>query len=74
MANNAFMQYVYNRTEEILTNDPEYKQLQSDSVAAEKAGDTDSLQEINCRLEARAEELCYMTGFRDAMAIMNNNM
>lgn len=73
MPNNAFMQYVFNRIEEVLANDPEFKQLQSDIVAAEKCGDTASLQEITCCYEAKAEELCYMAGFKDAIAILSNN-
>ncbi len=73
MPNSAFMQYVFNRIDEILKNDPEYMKMQSDCVTAEGCGDMKSLQEITLQLEIRAEELCYLAGFKDAIAIMSNN-
>lgn len=72
MPNDAFRQYVINRIDEILSSDPKCKQLQTDSVAAESVGDVESMQEINCEYEARAEELCYIAGFKDAIALLSN--
>lgn len=51
-----FMQYVYSRCEEALINNAEYMKLER-----EKA-DPDEIQ-------SRAEELCYIQGFRDSMRI-----
>lgn len=73
MPNDAFKHYVIDRIDEILSNDPKCKQLQTDCVAAESIGDVESMQEINCEYEARAEELCYIAGFKDAITLMSND-
>lgn len=55
--NQDFTQYVYRRCE-AATNDPAYIELEGN-----KNSDPD---EILCR----AQELCYMQGFKDAMSIL----
>lgn len=55
--NEDFRQYVYRRCEKALIEDNEYMQLE------QKAEDQDAIQ-------ARAEELCYMRGWADAMALL----
>lgn len=53
-----FMQYVYTRCSKALMEDAEYMELEhSDNPNADI-------------LQAKAEELCYIQGFNDAMRIM----
>jgi hypothetical protein len=58
--NKEFMEYVYKRCEVALVENVEYMKLESDESA-----DQDKVQ-------AKAEELCYLRGFQDAMTLLNN--
>jgi hypothetical protein len=51
-----FRQYVYRRCEKALVENKEYMEMEHEDV------DQDAIQ-------AKAEELCYMRGWADAMAL-----
>lgn len=68
-----FMQFVYARCEKALEENTEYRKLQSDCVKANESKDFDSYTEILDEMDARAQELCYMKGFNDAMQLLINS-
>jgi|GEM_PF-1724335 len=72
---NDFMQYVYARIEKALTENVEYVELQS--KCAEAGSDimlqNKEYEDITCQMEARAEELCYMQGYNDAIRMILNS-
>lgn len=70
--NKDFMQYVYARTDKALIGNTEYMELQSKCAKAIERKDYDSYSEISDELQAKAEEICYIQGYRDAMAILVN--
>lgn len=74
MDNKDFMQYVFNRCDAALTQDVKYIEMQTKYVDAVKEENHELEEELTELMEIRATELCYTQGFRDAMAIMNNNM
>lgn len=55
-----FMQYVYSRCAEALMENKEYAKLERD-----KNSDQDEVQ-------AKAEELCYIKGYKDALKLILN--
>ena len=72
--NEDFMQYVYARTEKALTDNAEYMELQSKCA---EAGHDIMLQNkeyesLSCKCECKAEELCYLQGYNDAMRMILN--
>lgn len=69
--NKDFIGYVYARTEEALTENEEYKDLLSKCVEAQKNKDVELAGKISDQMEAKAEELCYIKGFNDAIALLN---
>lgn len=56
-----FMQYVYARIEKALTENKEYMELESNKEAEPE------------EIQARAEELCYIQGFNDAIKMILNS-
>lgn len=70
--NKDFMEYVYARTEKALTENEEYKNLLIKCVEAQKNKDTELAREISDQMGAKAEELCYIKGFNDAIALLNS--
>ena len=70
--NNNFKLFVQNSCSDTVTQDKKYMKLQSDYVLAQGCGDTGSQEEIQCAMEARAEEICFMAGFRAAMEFILN--
>ena len=66
--NNDFIQYVYKRCETALCEDVEYMGMQS---KADVAGDVELHLELLDSMASRAEELCYIKGFQDAMNLFN---
>ncbi len=72
--NDDFMQYVYERVEKALKENGEYMELQYKYVEAQNNNNNELANEIKNTMEARAEELCYIRGFNDAMQhIINSN-
>lgn len=69
--NNDFIQYVYKRCETALCEDVEYMGMQSKAVKADVAGDVELHLELLDSMASRAEELCYIKGFQDAMNLFN---
>lgn len=68
--NKDFVQYVYTRCENALTENEGYMELQSKCVVARKNNDIDLYDNLSCEAEATAEELCYLKGFNDAIQMM----
>lgn len=69
--NKDFIQYVYERCECALTENVEYMEMQSKAVDAENAGDKVLYLELTDNMGRRAEELCYIKGFQDALNLFN---
>lgn len=69
---NDFMQYVYTRIKKVLEENADYMKLQSDGVIAIETKDYPSYIDISDDLQSKAEELCYMQGYKDAMQIILN--
>lgn len=65
-----FMQYVYVRIEKALTENIEYTELLSKCVEAQHNKDVKLESDISDQMEAKAEELCYLKGFNDAIALL----
>jgi len=63
-----FMQFVYNRIENVLTKNEEYRELQSKCAELDYADD--EYEAVSYKLEALSQELCYMQGFKDAMKLL----
>lgn len=64
------MQYVYVRIEKALVENAEYKELQSKCVDAQMDNNHALYEDLSVQIECKAEELCYMKGFNDAMQMM----
>lgn len=71
--NKDFMQYVYTRIEKALSENAEYMELQSKNVEAMLNHEDKLANNIADEMEAKAEELCYMKGFNDALQLMLNS-
>lgn len=67
MQNKNITLFAQNSCSDALTQDKKYMKLQSNYVLAQDCGDTRSQEEIQCEMEARAEEICFMAGFNAAM-------
>jgi hypothetical protein len=74
MQDKNFICFVQNSCSDAVSQDKEYMKLQSDYLLAQNCGDTGSQEEIQCEMEARAEEICFMAGFRAAMQIYINGL
>lgn len=61
--------YVSARTSEVLTANEEYQKLDNKMEEAYKNGDFTAFYDLNTKLRAMAEELCYLKGFHDAMVL-----
>lgn len=61
--------YVSARTSEVLTENEEYKELENKTEEAFKNGDYKAYYDLNTKLQAMTEELCYLKGFHDAMVL-----
>lgn len=72
--NNDFMQYVYARIEKALTENEEYMKLQSECAKAKDNKSDNLANDISDQMESKAEELCYLQGFNDAMAMLQGKM
>lgn len=59
--NKDFLQYAYKRCENALTENDEYMALERDEAADPEA------------VQAKAEELCYIKGFNDAIQLILNS-
>lgn len=70
MQNKNITLFAQNSCSNALTQDKKYMKLQSDYVLAQGCGDTGSQEEIQYAMEARAEEICFMAGFRAAMGFI----
>lgn len=66
---NDFMQYVYSRIDKALMGDEKYKELRSECNKAYRRKNTDLYDELLSQVEATEQELCYIQGFKDAMAL-----
>lgn len=67
-----FTQYVYARTERALTENEEYKTLQHKCAEMEhefKIENTE-YEDLTCKLDAKAQELCYLKGYKDALNLL----
>lgn len=71
LVNTDFIQYVYKRCETALCEDVKYMGMQSKAVKADEAGDMELRLELLDSMASRAEELCYIKGFQDAMNLFN---
>lgn len=69
--NNDFIQYVYKRCETALCEDAEYIGMQSKAAKADEVGNMELYIEILDSMASRAEKLCYIKGFQDAMNLFN---
>lgn len=68
--NKDFMQYVYVRCDKALMESEEYVELQNKCLEAVKDNNDKLANDISDHMEAKAEELCYLQGFNDAMQLM----
>lgn len=68
-----FMQYVYARIEKALTENVEYTELLNKCAEAQQDKNQALYSDLSDQMEAKAEELCYMKGFNDAMQMMLNS-
>jgi predicted component of viral defense system (DUF524 family) len=66
-----FIQYVYARIEKALIGNAEYKELQSKCVEASKGNDINLYENLSVEIEAKAEELCYMQGYKDGLRLVS---
>jgi hypothetical protein len=71
--NKAFMEYVYKRCEAACTENVEYTELQSQISDVSKDRNSELYEELDCQIGAKAEELCYIQGFNDAMQLVINS-
>lgn len=67
-----FMQYVYRRCERAVLKDEEYKRLQGECIKISGKENFKEYEELSCQMETRAEELCYLQGFNDAIRVLFN--
>lgn len=67
MPDKNFVEYVRSSCCDATTKDKEYMELQSKLAQAEKDKDAAAQEEYNCRLEIRAEEVCFTAGWNAAM-------
>lgn len=63
-----FMQFVYSRIEKALTEDPKYMNLQSKLY--ELGHENTEYENTSLELDVRAQELCYIRGFKDALNLL----
>lgn len=73
MINNDFMQYVYARIEKALIENEEYMKLQRECAEAKKNKLDELANDISDEMETKAEELCYIKGFNDAIEMFQGN-
>lgn len=71
--NSDFMKNVYERIEKALTENEEYMNLQRECVQAKKDKLDELADDISDQMEAKSEELCYLQGFNDAIAMFQGN-
>lgn len=74
MQDKNFEIFVQNSCSDTLSQDKDYMKLQSDYVLAQNCGDTESQEDIMYEMEARAEKVCFMAGFKAAMQIFINGL
>ena len=70
MIDKNFVEYVRSSCSDAVTNDEEYRDLQSKLLQAENTGDIKALEEYNSRMETRAEEVCFVAGWNAAMQLL----
>jgi hypothetical protein len=62
-----FVEFVRSSCCDAVTKDSEYMVLQSKLAQAEKDRDIEAMGEYNCRMEIRAEEVCFTAGWNAAI-------
>ncbi len=72
--NKDFMQYVYKRIDKTLEGNAEYMELQSKYVKALHDNNITEYENLSCKLDAKAQELCYIKGFIDGMNMTSGNL
>lgn len=68
--NSDFRNYVYERIEKALMRSVDYKKIQDKYSKALENKQHDVAESLSDELEARAQELCYVQGFNDAMHLI----
>lgn len=66
--NEYFMEYVSARCEKALLENPEYMEMEHGLIPAKN--NIKAFSELSCNVQARAEELCYIQGYNDAIRLM----
>ena len=70
--NEDFIRCMSARCEKALIESPEYQGMENELSAKGKEGDIKTFSEFSSRVQSKAEELCYIQGFNDAMQLMLN--
>jgi hypothetical protein len=70
--NSDFKNFIYARAEKALMENEEYKKIQSKCVESIKRKDFKEYEDLLSDSETKAQELCYMQGFKDALQITTN--
>lgn len=65
-----FRNYAYARIDKALMGSVEYKKVQDKHGKALENKQYDVVESLSDELEARAQELCYVQGFNDAMQLI----
>lgn len=68
LMNKDFMEYVFKRIEHALMESEEYRELQSKH--AQVGCKDNEYEDLSCELEVKAQELCYIKGFKDALSLL----
>lgn len=66
---NDFMKYVYAWIEKALLDNTEYRELQDKCADTSGNDNMEEYERLSCEIESKAEELSYIQGFKDAMAM-----
>lgn len=73
MINNEFRQYVYERCEVALNENNEYKRLEDELAVAENEKSIKDICNLAELTQSKAEELCYIKGYLDALQLIMNS-
>jgi hypothetical protein len=65
-----FMKYIYARIESVLKNDDDYMRLTDLIADAQMKENIETERDLKNQREDRAEELCYIKGYKDCMKLL----
>lgn len=65
-----FLELVYKRIEIALTENKEYMEMESECVKLSHNRNSEEYENINSIIGAKAEEICYIKGYKDALAMV----